>query len=345
MSMFQKAQKSQVKLRVSIIGPSGSGKTKGALLIATGISNGGKIAVADTENGSSALYADEFNFDMVKIAPPYTTDKYLEAMADAAKAGYTTLILDSITHQWAGEGGLLQRKEALDQRGGDSFRNWGKMTPEQNKFISAILNSPINLICTIRSKTEYAMTGGGDGKKASVKKLGMAPVQRDGVDYEFDLVLDVDRDSHMALAAKNRTGLFGEEPFKITLETGTALRDWQLNGAAPVTTPPPAATPPKGEFKIPFGDFKGMTFAAFVEKKGGAGNLERWLESLQAWADATRANLKGQKPTGQLAGTLQGTEATIKEGTAWLDKNAPRAAPPAPPTFDDDAREQPPAQS
>lgn len=226
---FKKAEKRKVWLKVALVGPSGSGKTYSSLLMASGI--GGKIALIDTENNSAALYSDLFNFDTLSITPPYTVPKYLEAMDVAINDGYDILIVDSLSHAWAGEGGLLSKKEAMDARGGNSFANWAKITPEQEKLVSKILNVSIHLISTIRAKQAYVIEENEKGKSAP-KKVGLAPVQREGVEYEFSTVLDLDI-QHNAKASKDRTGLFRtDEIFQITKETGKKLVEW-LSAAKP----------------------------------------------------------------------------------------------------------------
>lgn len=237
--MFKKATRKQAKLKLALTGPSGAGKTMSALRLATGI--GGKIAVIDTENGSASLYANEFDFDVCEIHPPYTVDAYEKAIHAAENAGYDIIIIDSISHQWKGEGGILNKKEQLDARGGDSFRNWGKLTPEQDRFNSAILHSPVHVISTLRAKQEYAMVAGDNGKH-KIQKLGLAPIQRDGFEYEFTVVFDIAM-NHEAEASKDRTNLFDGKFFKITEETGKQLKAWLDSGekAEPV---PRRQTPP-----------------------------------------------------------------------------------------------------
>lgn len=226
MSTFKKATRSGNKLKLSITGPSGSGKTLSALLIAKGI--GGKIALIDSENGSASLYADQEGippFDALDLSPPYTTQKYVDAIRLAINEKYNIVIVDSGTHQWAGEGGILSQKEKMDQRpGSNSFTNWGKLTPEQEFFKSTILHADIHLIMTLRSKQEYALVQE-PGQKAKVQKLGMAPVQREGMEYEFTTVFDVDM-SHNASVSKDRSGLFDGKYFKITEDTGRELKAW-----------------------------------------------------------------------------------------------------------------------
>lgn len=234
--MFKKAERTQVKLKLAITGPSGSGKTYSALRLASGL--GKKIALIDTENRSAALYSDRFNFDVLELGPPFTVQKYTKGITDAHKAGYEILIIDSITHAWAGEGGLLQKKEALDQRGRQNhFTNWGVITKEHEQFKSWILQSDIHIICTMRSKQDYILEQNEKGKQAP-KKVGYAPIQRDGMEYEFTTVFDVAMD-HNAQASKDRTELFTDKIFQISEETGTELMKWLSTGkpAPPLDTP------------------------------------------------------------------------------------------------------------
>ncbi|MCK5608260.1 AAA family ATPase [Candidatus Pacearchaeota archaeon] len=224
--MFQKAEKKQVKLKIALTAPSGGGKTYGALLLAKGL--GKKIAVIDTEKGSASLYSDRFNFDVVELSPPYTTEKYQEAIRVAEKGNYDVIIADSITHAWKGEGGLLEQKEQIDARGkGSSYTNWAMITKKQEAFIASLLHSDIHLIATMRSKQDYVLQDR-NGKQVPVK-VGLAPVQRDGMEYEFTCVLDIAM-NHEAQASKDRTGLFKDKIFTITEETGSMLRNWMLDG-------------------------------------------------------------------------------------------------------------------
>lgn len=221
---FKKAERKRVKIKLAIAGPSGSGKTFSALRLAKGL--GGKIALIDTENGSASLYSDKFDFDSMELSPPYTTDRYVEAINAAVKAGYNVLIIDSITHQWDGEGGILNKKAKLDSiPGSNSYTNWNTLTPEHERFKSAMLHSDIHLIATVRSKQDYILAENGKGKMAP-KKVGMAPVQRDGMEYEFTVFFDVNM-NHDAQASKDRTDLFiNDNLFKITEETGRDLEKW-----------------------------------------------------------------------------------------------------------------------
>lgn len=238
MAAFKRAERRQTKLKIALTGPSGAGKTFSALTLATGI--GKRVAVADTENGSASLYADRFQFDTLEIRPPYTIAKYIEAIRSAQAEGYDVLIIDSISQAWAGEGGLLAKKEALDARGGNSYVNWAKITPEQEQFKSVLLNAGLHLICTMRSKQDYVLEVNEKGKQAP-RKVGLAPIQRDGMEYEFTTVFDIAMDHH-AQASKDRTSLFDGQLLKLTADTGKQFMAWLLEGKD-VPAPAPMAEP------------------------------------------------------------------------------------------------------
>ena len=226
MSNFRKATKHAAKLRLALCGPSGSGKTFSALRLAKGL--GGKIAVIDTERGSASLYADAFNFDVLELAPPYQPSKYVAAIEDATNAGYDILIIDSLSHAWAGEGGILETVDDVQSRGGNKFTAWGPAGKAQNNMVNTILGCPLHVIVTMRSKQEYAIEVAPNGKQ-QIRKLGMAPVQRDGVEYEFAVVLDVNMNHEVSvgMAGKDRTGLFADKPPHLLSEAdGKAIAAW-----------------------------------------------------------------------------------------------------------------------
>lgn len=234
---FVKAERKQTHLKIALTGPSGSGKTYSALQIAKGI--GGRVAVIDTENRSASLYSHLTDFDIAELEPPFLVSKYINTINAAIVAKYDVLIIDSLSHAWAGEGGILDRKAQMDSRGGNSFTNWKSLTPEQEKFISAILQSNIHIICTIRSKQEYSLDDGESGKK-TVQKHGMAPIQREGMEYEFTTVFDLAMD-HSAKASKDRTDMFDKRIFKPTPETGQEFMRWLGNVPKPAQQAPAKA--------------------------------------------------------------------------------------------------------
>jgi hypothetical protein len=243
MTMFKPAVKHESKLRLAIAGPSGSGKTYSALAIGTAL---GKTAVVDTEHGSAAKYADLFPFDVLEMSAPFHPDRFVEAINAASGAGYDVLIIDSLSHAWNGAGGLL---EIVDQIAGrmktsNSFAAWKDATPIQNALIEAIVGSRIHIIATMRSKQEYVLEQvERNGRTISQpKKVGMAPVQRDSMEYEFDVYLDMTIEND-AIVQKTRCPQIAGAVFsKPGAELAATLREW-LSG---VPAPEKPAAPKSG---------------------------------------------------------------------------------------------------
>lgn len=232
---IRKAERSRAKLRLGMAGPSGSGKTYSSLLMGFGL--GAKVGLIDTEHGSGDLYADLGDYDIIPIEAPFTVQKYLEALHAFEDAGYDVIIIDSLTHAWAGEGGLLdkQGKIADSDPRGNSYTAWRKVTPEHNQLVEAMLACPCHLIATVRAKQEYSQEKDDKGKTV-VKKLGMAPVQREGMEYEFTVFLDLAMD-HTATASKDRTSLFDGQYFKVDKRVSKRLLDWLNTGKEPAPKP------------------------------------------------------------------------------------------------------------
>lgn len=230
--MFKKAERKSAKLRAALCGTSGSGKTYSALLLARGLAGeSGKIAVIDTERGSASLYADVTDFDVAELAPPYSPARY-RALITAAAQSYDVLVIDSLSHAWSAEGGVLDMhdKATMSNKGGNSYTAWRDVTPQHNQLVDAILSCPCHVITTMRSKTAYELQDNGNGKKTPVK-IGLAPIQRDGMEYEFTLVLDVSVSNHIASSSKDRTRLWDGRNDRITLAHGAELREWLESGA------------------------------------------------------------------------------------------------------------------
>lgn len=226
--MFRKAERKKAKARIGIAGPAGSGKTYSALLIAKGLANGGRVALIDTENGSGDLYADIFEYDICNITAPFLPEKYINAIREAEKAGYDVIIIDSLSHAWAGEGGLLDLHGRIADSGrGNSYTAWREVTPKHNQLVEAMLQSPCHIIATMRSKMEYVIQQ--NGSKTEIKKAGLAPIQRDGMEYEFTIFFDISQD-HTANASKDRTTLFDGKYFTPGEETGQIIRQWLESG-------------------------------------------------------------------------------------------------------------------
>lgn len=229
--MFQRAQRKKAKLRLAICAPSGAGKTYSALKIAKGM--GGRIALIDTENGSGELYAHLCEYDAGQIQPPFSPKRYVEAIHTAERAGYDIVIIDSLTHAWSGAGGILSE---VDKRRGSAndFGAWRDVTPMHDELVNAMLQSQCHIIVTMRTKTAYELEKNDKGKLAPVKK-GMAPIQRDGLEYEFTVVFDIeDPKKHVATAGKDRTSMFDGQYFVPDEETGRRLMEWLDSGVDPI---------------------------------------------------------------------------------------------------------------
>jgi hypothetical protein len=229
---LKKAERKKVKLKMAISSPSGGGKTYSSLLLAKGlVGKWDKIAIIDTENGSADLYSHLGPYMTLTLAPPFTPERYIEAIEVCEKAGMECIIIDSMSHEWAAEGGALDAQT----KAGGRYQDWAKVTPRHDKFVSAMLHSPAHIIGTMRRKADYEITK--EGNKTTVQKVGLKEVQREGIEYEFTLHLALNL-THMANAEKDRTGLFmGKPEFMITEETGKLLAKWADEGIDPTVYP------------------------------------------------------------------------------------------------------------
>lgn len=225
---LQKAQRKKVYMRLNLSAPSGAGKTYSALLMAYGIADDWeKIAVIDTENGSASLYSHLGAFNVIDLEPPFTPERFIEAINACVKAGMEVIIIDSSSHEWSGQGGCLELNEKLAQAKykGNTWSAWNETTPRHDAFVNTVLQARAHVITCTRSKTESVMEGN------KVKKVGMKDIQREGWEYELTLSFSIDRDTHMATASKDRTGLFfNADPFIITPETGKKIKKWCDDG-------------------------------------------------------------------------------------------------------------------
>jgi hypothetical protein len=241
MTGFKRAQRTQVKIKALVMGPSGAGKTLGALKLGEGIATGAdRLALIDSENDRSGYYADAVAFDALSLSE-HTPKAYMAALQQAVDAGYEVVIMDSLTHAWQN---VLDRKEAYDRQNprSNSFTNWKIFSAEWEKLVRAILDAPIHVIATARSKQAYEQTEQ-DGKK-KVTKMGMAPIIREGTEYEFALVFDV-LPSHKAQAVKDNTGKFDMDDTKLwDLCDGTVVKELKawMAGAKPAAPKVTAAS-------------------------------------------------------------------------------------------------------
>lgn len=234
---FQKATKTRARLRMAMIGASGNGKTYSALSVASAF---GKTAVIDTERGSASKYAGLFDFDVLELME-YHPQKYIDAIRAAAGAGYDVLVIDSLSHAWSGTGGVLEIVDKAAARSqGNKFAGWRDGTPLHNALVDAILNAPMHVIVTMRSKTEYVLDKDERTGKTQPRKVGLAPVQRDGMEYEFDLVGDMDTDNNFVVTKSRIPALSNAVIAKPSRELGETLLQWLNDGA---DAPPQPATP------------------------------------------------------------------------------------------------------
>lgn len=248
--MFRPATKLKLKARIALDGPAGSGKSYTALRFAHTLAGpSGRVAVIDTEYRSASKYTGEapdgvpFAFDVCELEH-YAPSTYTNVIREAGKAGYDVLVIDSLSHAWDGTGGALDQvdRKAAASRSGNSFAAWRDVTPMHREMVETILACPAHVIVTMRSKMGYEMETDERGKVKPVK-IGLKPIQREGVEYEFDVVGDMDLD-HMLLVSKSRcSALDGARAVKPGAAFIQPLLTWLSEGVetpAIVPTNPPA---------------------------------------------------------------------------------------------------------
>jgi len=239
--LFQKATKKSARLRMALIGVAGAGKTYTALNIARHL--GDKVAVIDTERGSASKYSDMFEFDVLELET-FSPQMYVEAIQAAEEAGYDVLIIDSLSHAWTGKGGALDQVDKIAKRSqsGNTFGAWRDVTPQHNMLVEGIINAKMHIITTMRAKTEYVQEKNEKTGRVTVRKIGLAPVQRDGLEYEFDVVADLDQDNNLIVGKTRCPGVAGAVIPKAGREIARTLKAWLTeDGAkdAPIIAPKP----------------------------------------------------------------------------------------------------------
>jgi len=212
------ATRSNAKIKLAIQGISGSGKTLSSLLMAYGITNDWtKICLIDTEACSADLYSHLGNYKVIPLTAPFAPESYILAITMCEQAGVEVIIVDGISHLWEF---LLKTHSAM---AGNSFVNWGKITPRWDTFIQKILQSQSHIIATMRAKTGYVLNE--KNGKVVPEKVGLRAICREGTDYEFTVVLNIDQ-NHQAKAVKDRTGIFQQASFVPNVEIGTKFLNW-----------------------------------------------------------------------------------------------------------------------
>lgn len=239
---FKRATRSQSKLRMAIMGASGSGKSYTALKIASGL--GSKIAAIDTERGSLSKYAGlGVEFDVLELID-YNPRNYIAAIQAAVANGYEVLVIDSLSHAWSGTGGILETVDKVAKRSqsNNSFAAWRDVTPLHNQLVDTILGASIHIIVTMRSKTEYVMEKNERTGKTEPRKVGLAPVQRDGMEYEFDVCAEMDTDHNFTITKTRCIDLDNAVITKPDAQLGETLKAWLSDGATPTPAPQPVET-------------------------------------------------------------------------------------------------------
>lgn len=232
---FKKAVKKKMLGRLALCGPTGSGKTYSALRIGAGmLPEGGTMAVIDSERRSASKYADKFDFDVTELEN-HSPREYVREIKAAAAAGYSVLVIDSLSHAWIGKDGALEQVDQIAKRtqSHNSFAAWRDVTPQHNELVDAILNFPGHVIATMRSKMAYVMEKDG-GTKTNIRKVGMEPVQREGIEYEFDVVGDMNLDNSLVITKTRCPGFKGLIQHEPGEEFGKAFLEWLNAGKDPV---------------------------------------------------------------------------------------------------------------
>lgn len=235
---FVKAEKVQLKARIGLIGPAGGGKTYTALRLAHTLAQEGKIAVIDTEHGAAKKYAGEeyepgkfFDFDVMELES-FHPQRYIDGLKEAAREGYAVVIIDSLSHAWIGKDGELELNDRASKKyHGNTYVSWRDVTPIHNNLIDTMLSSPLHVIATLRSKMDYIQTKEGD--KTVIKKVGMAPQMKDGMEYEFDFAGDFDLDHNWMITKTRCNKLDGAVINRPGEQVANIILEW-LNAGEPV---------------------------------------------------------------------------------------------------------------
>lgn len=239
---IQKATKMQARGRVALCGPSGHGKTYTSLILAKLLAGDGRFCVIDSERASASKYADEFDFDTI-ILENFSPKVYVDAIHAAEDAGYPVIVIDSLTHAWSGAGGALEQVDKAVARSNskNSYAAWREVTPMHNALVDAMIQSSAHIIATMRVKTEYVIEEDERGRKAP-RKVGLAPIQRDGLEYEFDLVADMNERKFVESKTRCRhyKGAVQLEPDAKFFEP---FVKWLSDGAPAPAQPAPVAAP------------------------------------------------------------------------------------------------------
>jgi len=229
---FERAIKTKAKLRMALTGPAKSGKTYTALVLATALADGGRIGLIDTENRSSEKYADIFDFDIMELENAHP-ESFVAGIDVFEKAGHAVVILDSLSHAWIGKQGMLELHDnATDaSRSKDSYISWKTVNPFHRALIEKMQSANCHVIATMRSKMAYLRTTDDQGR-TTIRKVGLAPVQRQGMEYEFDILAEMRQDHRIVIGDTRCPAVDGKTEMKPAGAFFQPIIDW-LDGAEP----------------------------------------------------------------------------------------------------------------
>ena len=270
--IFQDAKREKIYTKVLLAGPSGSGKTYTALRLASGLAEkyGNEFVAMDSEAGRMLYYANEFRFKYVPIEAPFSPEKYIEIIQAVQDAGFKVLIIDSISHEW---------DYCLDVHGkmpGNSYTNWGRVTPRHDALMETILQCPLHIIVTVRGKDEYVLQEK-DGKQIP-QKVGLGYKQRDNIEYNYTTTFNLAQETHIASAMKDNTHLFEGRYEVLTERDGKALYAWANDGDTPKPKPKSEITP-EGNIEALFTSI-GSAIAKRLEAGTDRGEVSALIKSV-----------------------------------------------------------------
>lgn len=295
MSVFKKATKKAAKLRLAIAGPAGAGKTYSALAIACAM--GKRVAVIDTEHGSASLYANLFGFDVLQLES-FAPQRYIDALKSAEAEGYDVVVIDSLTHAWTGKDGALEQVDNASKRSGqgskgNSFTAWRDVTPQHNALVEAIIRCGAHVIATMRSKMAYEVEKDDRGK-VSPRKIGMEPIQREGLSYEFGVFAEMDLDHNLSVSKTRCPALAGKVIHLPGAPLAKTLMDWLDDGEAVTEAPAPPPRQDPTTRTAPAADTTGVRdiIRGHVRRAKTMEELESHLEAIKKLTEIDREAIR-----------------------------------------------------
>lgn len=314
---IRQSKRQQAKLRIGMSGPSGSGKTHSALVLARGLTDSWeKIVVIDTENGSADLYSHLWDYQVLPMTPPFSPERYIQAIKMCEEAWFEVIVIDSTSHEWEGEWGCLEINDIIAKTKfkGNTWWAWSETTPRHQKFIQAITQSRAHVITTARSKTDMAQV---DGK---VKKVGTKEIQREWFEYELTLNFNIDRDGHFAIASKDRTGIFiDRDPFLISQKTGEEILSWNNSWAEPIKVPT------EEELLAKLEEEKSEFFNAYYDSLQSAKTLAQLEEMISDFKVSLKERgqeyMKDARVTSHIGSLIQDMKASLTSKEAKIEED------------------------